>query len=253
MEEMTDVLKERKLDISGLRETKWKGKSEKNLRVGGKLYWSGNNKSGRNGVAVMVNKNVQICIENIRYISDRIIILNLRFQKETLKVIQIYALKVCSEEEKMDFENVLENHIESANIVTEDFNAEVGKDRKGFEQVLGCFRYGGRNEEGERLLDLCQRNRMKIANIWFMKRESYVITRYSWDGRTKSVIDYILVDRELGEKVTNVKVIPSVSADGDHRLLMGHWKMNPCVKNRKQKKVMRIQDWKLKESECAEK
>ncbi|XP_047112420.1 uncharacterized protein LOC124789170 [Schistocerca piceifrons] len=86
-----------------------------------------------------------------------------------------------------------------------------------------------------------------------MKRESHVITRYSWDGRTKSVIDYILVDREWGEKVTNVKVIPSVSADGDHRLLVGQWKMNQCVKNRKQKKVMRIRDWKLKESECTEK
>ncbi|XP_049794436.1 craniofacial development protein 2-like [Schistocerca nitens] len=240
--------------ILGLSETKWKGKGEKNLRGGGKLYLSGNNRSGRNGVAVMVNKNVQSCIENVRYISDRIIILKLRFQKETLKVIQIYAPQVgCSEEEKMDFENVLENHIESANIVMGDFNAQVSKDRKGFEQVLGCFGYGGRNEEGERLLDLCQRNGMKIANSWFMKRESHVITRYSWDGRTKSVIDYILIDREWGEKVTNVKVIPSVSADGDYRVLVGQWKMNQCVKNRKQKKVMRIRDCKLKESECAEK
>ncbi|XP_047112219.1 uncharacterized protein LOC124788974 [Schistocerca piceifrons] len=86
-----------------------------------------------------------------------------------------------------------------------------------------------------------------------MKRESHVITRYSWDGRNESVIDYILVNRECREKVTNVKVITSVSADGDHRLLVGQWKMNQCVKNRKQKKVMRTWDWKLKESECAEK
>ncbi|XP_046983248.1 craniofacial development protein 2-like [Schistocerca americana] len=116
----------------------------------------------------------------------------------------------------------------------------VGKDRKRFEQVLGCFGYGGRNEEGERLLDLCQRNGMKLANSWFMKRESHVITRYSSDRRTKSVIDYILANREWGERVTNVKIIPSVSADGDHRLLVGQWKMDECVKNRKQYKVMRI-------------
>ncbi|XP_047000524.1 craniofacial development protein 2-like [Schistocerca americana] len=109
----------------------------------------------------------------------------------------------------MDFESELENHIESANIVMGVFNAQIGKDSKGFEQVLGCFGYGGRNEDGERLLDLCQRNRMKIANNWFVKGEGHVITRYSWDERTKSVIDYILVDRERGEKVTNVKVIPS--------------------------------------------
>ncbi|XP_049790101.1 uncharacterized protein LOC126195518 [Schistocerca nitens] len=152
----------------------------------------------------------------------------------------------------MDFQSELEKHIESANIMMGDFNAQVGKDRKGVEQVLGCFGYGGRNEEGERLLDLCQRNGMKIADSWFMKRESHLITRYSWDGRTKSVIDYILVNREWGEKVTNVKVIPSVSAGGHHGLLARQWKMKHCVKNRKQKKVTRIWDWKLKESESAE-
>lgn len=58
-----------------------------------------------------------------------------------------------------------------------------------------------------------------------MKRVSHIITRYSWDGRIKSVIDYILVDTEWGDTLTNVKVIPSVGADGDHRLLVGQWKM----------------------------
>ena len=53
----------------------------------------------------------------------------------------------------------------------------------------------------EKLLDLCQRNSWEIASIWFPKRRSNKITRYSWDGQYQTVIDYIIIiSNKLGKK-----------------------------------------------------
>lgn len=51
-------------------------------------------------------------------------------------------------------------------------NAQVGKERSGYGNVIGPRSFENRNEEGENLLDLHLRNEMFIGNTWFRKRES---------------------------------------------------------------------------------
>src|SRR5678816_2917318 len=67
------------------------------------------------------------------------------------------------------------------------------------------------------------RKDMKIMNSFFKQRDSHRFTSYIWNSTTdkfdqKSVIDYIISsDRRI---VQNVKVLPGVSMDSDHRLLV---------------------------------
>ena len=65
-------------------------------------------------------------------------------------------------------------------------------------------------------------------NGFFKHREQHIYTRYRWNRNTgqfdqKSIIDYIITsDKRF---ITNVKVLPGVSFDPDHRLVVGDMKI----------------------------
>src|SRR5215469_17980478 len=97
-----------------------------------------------------------------------------------------------------------------------DFNVRVGRDREGIESTLGPFGEPDKNAEGERLLDMCVRNNLKIMNGFFKHRESHMYTRYRWNEITgrfdqRSVIDYFIISDKT--VFHNVKVLPGVSLD----------------------------------------
>ena len=51
-----------------------------------------------------------------------------------------------------------------------DLNGHVGTSSVGFEVVHGGFRYGSRNQEGEKVLDFAIAFDLMIANTFFRKR-----------------------------------------------------------------------------------
>jgi hypothetical protein len=105
-----------------------------------------------------------------------------------------------------------------------DFNAQVGAGRNGYENIIGKFGEGTRNQEGENILDMCNRNQWMIGNGWFKKRKSHKITTYSWDRKSETIIDYFVMSRNVWTVVTDIKVIPSKSLEGDHRLLVADFR-----------------------------
>lgn len=113
-------------------------------------------------------------------------------------------------------------------IIMGDFNARVGRQRGGVEDVIGPFGDHFRNEEGVNMIDFCARKRLKIMNGFYQHRDSNIHTRYRWNANTeqfdkRSVIDYFLSsDKRLA---TDVKVFPGVSLDSDHRLLVMNMKI----------------------------
>ncbi|XP_008481019.1 craniofacial development protein 2-like [Diaphorina citri] len=252
VEECIDVLQERKLDILGLSETKWKGKGTKEIRGGHHLYWSGG-VNGRNGVGIILSDKMNEIVVDVNYVSDRLMIIKLKIDPvRILNLIQCYAPQAGSDDqEKQNFEQLLEDKIQDPNtLVMGDLNAQVGCDRQGFEEIMGAHGWGPRNAEGENLLDLCTRNSLVLTNTWFYKRKSHKVTRYGWNGQQESLIDYFLINKELHNTVIDVKVIPSVSLGSDHRLLVGTFRFKKlrAMKTGQDKK---IKVWKLKDSEKA--
>ena len=78
-----------------------------------------------------------------------------------------------------------------------DLNGHVGTSSEGFEAVHGGFGYVSRNQEEEEVLDFSIAFDLMIANTFFRKRQSYLVTFSS--GQYSSQIDFVLTRRGINE------------------------------------------------------
>ncbi|BHF78074.1 hypothetical protein SprV_0602118400 [Sparganum proliferum] len=78
-------------------------------------------------------------------------------------------------------------------IVAGDWNGRTGPDDPITSHLLGRFWLGFRCENGERLLNFADRNRLLVTNTCFQHRKKHLLAWYSNDGHTASQTDYILV------------------------------------------------------------
>ena len=148
-----------------------------------------------------------------------------------------------SEEEKAEFWGILDDSIgripeEDLLIIGGDLNGHVGKDNKGFEEVMGIYGFGERNEDGENILDFCQSRRLSILNTMFKKEKGKMITYKS--GGAETQIDYILVRRNDAMKILDCKVIPGEACITQHRLLCSDLRLDGMKqkgRNKVEKKI----------------
>ena len=71
-----------------------------------------------------------------------------------------------------------------------------------------------RNDNGERVINLCRRHGLFVTNTWYEQKPS---ARYTWwIGQIKNQIDYILVDKRYRNGVPNSKSRPGADCDSDH-------------------------------------
>jgi hypothetical protein len=61
-----------------------------------------------------------------------------------------------------------------------DFNAQIQKEKNGYQTVMGPDEEGNRSSEGKNLLDMCNRNDWVTCNNWFQKRRSHNILQLGW-------------------------------------------------------------------------
>jgi hypothetical protein len=76
----------------------------------------------------------------------------------------------------------------------------------------------------ENLWDICNRNDWGIGNNWCQKRRNHKITHHSWDGSVGTIIDYFILTRNLWNFLNHIKLIPSISLDGGHRILVADFR-----------------------------
>jgi hypothetical protein len=76
-----------------------------------------------------------------------------------------------------------------------DLNGHVGSTCAGFEVAPRSFSYGSRNQEGEDVLDFAMAFDLMIANTFFRKRESHLVTYRS--GYSSSQINFVLTIRGI--------------------------------------------------------
>ena len=70
-----------------------------------------------------------------------------------------------------------------------DFNAKVGSNNEGHESAMRKQGIGVRNDNGERLLDICEINNLVITGTIFPHKQRHKISWISPDGKTKNQID----------------------------------------------------------------
>lgn len=234
--EVVETLSRRRVDLCCLQETRGRGKGVrvvvgKDTRY--KYIWSGNSE-GSGGVAIMLAEKWWDKIFEVQPVSDRIVGVRMVIGKVVSSFICVYAPQVgLSMQTKDHFYDKLMDV--AANVpaseqlfICGDWNGHIGTERAGYEDIHGGHAIGGRNDEGERLLEFAMANDLVIGNSVFKKRPRHLVTYQSGDVTTQ--IDYILYRRSFRRHVTNVKVILGEECASQHRLVVGDFRLAvPCT------------------------
>ena len=198
------------------------------------------------GVALMLSILAQSALIGWEAHGPRIIIASFRTKKKKIKmnVIQCYAPTNDSDEENKDqFYNRLQTIIDKCpvkdvNILMGDFNAKIGKDNTGYEEVMGKHGLGEINENGERFADTCALNKIVIGGSIFPHKRIHKATWVSPDHVTENQIDHICIGKTFRRSLQDVRVKRGADAASDHHLLVAVLKLK-LKKNRMETAVKR--------------
>ena len=221
---IVDMFKERKLDVLALCETKVKGR--------GVLEWEGQHVivSGvnerciaREGVALILTGRLWGRVVEYKSVSSRLVWVKLKFGRENLIIISVYGPGMEKSENERDrfwdcLNDCLRNFEGERVVVLGDMNAKVG-DRE-IDGITGKFGVPGVNENGEKLVEMCAERDLIVGNTWFQKK---MIHKYTWvrdNGEERSLIDYVLVDKQMKKRLLDVTVYRGAAGGmSDHYLV----------------------------------
>jgi hypothetical protein len=118
-----------------------------------------------------------------------------------------------------------------------DLNGHVGTGRGRFEKVHGGFGYDEQNQEGEDILNFAVTYDLMVANTFFRKKKSHLITFSS--GQHSSQIDFVLTRREARPNCMDCKVIPDECVITQHKLLVADFCFQVYVRRDRGMKITR--------------
>ena len=258
-EEVVEMMKERNLDLLGVCETRMPGQGSKVIHEDYQLIFKGRDQERKYGVAFIMTQELANRIEKIDYVNERIILVTIKLHARKITLIEVYAPHQGRPQEEKDafyqtLQDTLDLSADGDKIVLGDLNAHVGMERTGVREVLGAFGAGDRNGEGEVLIDFCLRNELSIMNTYYKHQDSHKWSWYRWDSEIgdytqKSMIDFFITNNK--KVFRDVKSVPSISLDSDHRLVLAKL----SIKNpKRQRKVLKERFCleRLKEREVAD-
>ena len=144
---LSDMMKQRKVDVLCLQKTKWKKSKARSIGGGCKLFYNGAD-GRKNGIVIVVREELVESIIKVKRVSDRLMAMKLEVKWLKLNIVSAYAPQVGnSMEEKNDFWKNLDGLIESISIqerivLNADLNGHVEEGNIGNEEIMG--RYGAR-------------------------------------------------------------------------------------------------------------
>ena len=188
-------------------------------RGGSPPYW---------GVALMLAPEAHAALIGWEPVSSRIITAKFTTKKKDIRlnIIQCYAPTNDAEEEKKDdfyqqLQAVLDRRgAKDITILMGDFNAKIGMDNTGYEDIMGTHGLGQMNENGERFADLCALNQLVIGGSIFPHKRIHKATWISPNHVTENQIDHICISRKFRRSWQDVRVMRGADVSSDHHLLM---------------------------------
>eukprot|EP00397_Hematodinium_sp_SG-2012_P000576 GEMP01000577.1.p1 GENE.GEMP01000577.1~~GEMP01000577.1.p1 ORF type:complete len:1315 (+),score=230.29 GEMP01000577.1:2458-6402(+) len=215
----------------------------------------------RGGVGVAVRKNLVPVIEEIRPISDRLLLLRLRGKQINLVIICVYAPVGDREnrEKIQDFYRELKTvrdavKKDDACVILGDLNASVGKDMVGSSSV-GNFLAHAKSCYGARaLVGYCEEEDFCIGGTFFEKKRSHAMTFYYAQGASQ--IDHVLIDGRHKSCLEDVRAYPEIHLGGGsgefgHRAIVATLRCRLRVKRKAQHRPVKPDLQALKEPEIA--
>ena len=199
-----------KIDILGLAEVRWT-KSGKRTTDEHVMVYSGHQKEQKNGVVVLVTKQVAKSIIVLQELSDRVLILKIASKPFHLVIIQIYAPTSTSSDEDIEqFYNDLDSAhkkdgSQDITIVMGDLNANVGYEQDPLLEVVGRHGLGCRKERGDIWVDWCTTHDQVITNTLFQYHNMKIYTWKSPGDGARNQIDHITINNRFRNSILQVK------------------------------------------------
>ena len=94
-----------------------------------------------------------------------------------------------------------------------DFNAKIGMDNTGYEDIMGTHRLGQMDENGERFADPCALNQLVIGGSIFPHKR---IHKATWISPNQ--IDHTCISRNFRRSWQDVRVMRGADKSSDHHL-----------------------------------
>ena len=213
------------VNVLGISECRWTGQGRVRLDTGETILYSGGD-THQHGVALILNKLSEKALIEWEPVNNRIIRARFNSNQIKISVIQVYGpTNVADDDIKDEFFETLQAQINDVPkhdmlIVTGDFNAVVGQENDGIENIMGIHGCGTRSDNGQRLIDLCQENDLVIGGTLFPHKNIHKTTWISPDGRTKNQIDHILINKKWKGSLQDVRVFRGADIFSDHHLLV---------------------------------
>ena len=111
-------------------------------------------------------------------------------------------------------------------IVQGDFNVCVANSSGLYDAAVGPVTVDTLNHNGEWLFDCCITHALSVTNTWFVRRDIAMHTWYSNDGKTKKMLDYIIVRRRWLSSVQSSHSYRGTElGNTDHRLVSARIKL----------------------------
>jgi len=191
------------------------------------IYYSCGSKHVR-GVGLLLSQQLLKYVIGWGSVNDSImtVILNTWHSKCTL--VQVYA--PTNGEEDKDKDDQLQDAVSAIPkhdlvVVMGDFNAVIGHEKVGFEDVMEMEAVGQRTDNGERLLSFCNVNGLKVGGSLFRHKSIHKGTWRSPDGLTVHKIDHICVSRRWASSLQDVCVSRGADVSSDHYLLISKFRL----------------------------
>ena len=185
------------------------------------------------GVALMLSKAAQKALIGWAMHGPRIIAVSFqtKVRRISMNVIQCYAPTNDSEDEVKDqfyhrLQSVIDNFPErDVTILMGDFNAKIGSDNIGYEEVMGRHGLGVMNDNGERLADLCALNKLVLGGSVFPHRRIHKLRWLLPDQSTENQIDYFCISKKFRRSLQDVRVKRGADVASDHHLVFANLKL----------------------------
>ena len=171
LHELTLELDRYRWDIIRLCEVRWTGFGETTTEDGHRIWFSGEEKQHRNGVAFIVRKEVSGCVISCTPVSSRLISIRISAKPHNITILQAYVPSSDHEDEEVEeFYKQLDDIIakipkKDLVIIQGDWNAKVVTDAyQNWAGTVGQFSIGECNDRGLRLLEFAKSPRLTLAN-----------------------------------------------------------------------------------------
>ncbi|XP_060846523.1 craniofacial development protein 2-like [Rhopalosiphum padi] len=236
---MIDEITRYKIPIVAIQEVRWLNSGS--IQSGNSIIFYSGLQTGRHekGVGFMIDKAMMNQVKKFVPVNERICYIRIAQQKLDLIILNCYApTENADDEEKNSFYDTLEATFDvlpknCIRLIVGDLNAQVGRETSFGQTIRKESWHLTTNNNGQKIIDFYCSKDLIISSTYFPRKNIYKHTWSAPDGKTKSQIDHIIIDKRHKTSIRNIKSYRGADGDTDHYLVVATFVLKLSVKWRK--------------------